>query len=356
MRCLYFEFQIAIRTFPPLNIIAYNAFGGQSGDKLYGTEPISYYLKALVLNTSLAFPLSCLSVPALAVATFKGWAKNEHILERLTISCTLVLWLAVLFSRAHKEERFLYPAYPLLSFVSADFIVSVLFPAIRRYTESAQLSSVEEKCTNWKCKLSRVVLLLLSTVSFCLSFARVMSNYGNYMGIFSSWQSLEDEMISLSSSSPSSLSFNICVGNDWYTFPSHFFVTSTAKLQFVEDDFRGVLPQYFTNQNGTWAQPPQPFNNMNTEERSRYVMLESCDFLVLSTPSNGVISSSKLRNHTEKYMKEFISFPIIDKASSPMLTRAYFIPYISAKFNKFGTYKIFAKEQTWKISREKTVD
>ena len=86
--------------------------------------------------------------------------------------------------------------------------------------------------------------------------------------------------------------------------------------------------------------------DMNAEERSRYVALDTCDFLVASIPSDGVVTSEKIRDHIERHMVELISFPIIDKASSPIITRAYFIPFVSPKLNRFGTYNIYVSKKS----------
>ena len=64
---------------------------------------------------------------------------------------------------------------------------------------------------------------------------------------------------------------NICVGKEWYRFPSNFFLPSERfQLRFVKSEFGGQLPQPFSKVNGT-SQIPSGFNNMNREETDRYV-------------------------------------------------------------------------------------
>lgn len=43
--------------------------GEGRGDELYGVEPVSYYVKNLFLNTSIAFPLA-LALPLLALPLY----------------------------------------------------------------------------------------------------------------------------------------------------------------------------------------------------------------------------------------------------------------------------------------------
>lgn len=117
-------------TFPALNIILYNLFSS-AGPSLYGTEPTSYYFVNLALNFNVLLPLALLSLPALAI-TYKYDFRRIGSKQRLPVDgetspYTLValrlsgfyLWLGVLSAQAHKEERFMYPAYPLLALNAA---------------------------------------------------------------------------------------------------------------------------------------------------------------------------------------------------------------------------------------------
>ena len=113
----------------------YNALGSgtstdtssSTGDELYGTEPASYYVKNLFLNTGFAWVLTlaapathllcwAVNVNANASKTEKKYsgsgssedADNAAAGESTTATTTVVLhlqallWLAVLFSRPHK--------------------------------------------------------------------------------------------------------------------------------------------------------------------------------------------------------------------------------------------------------------
>ena len=65
---------------------------------------------------------------------------------------------------------------------------------------------------------------------------------------------------------------NVCVGKEWYRFPSSFYLPSPKwHLRFVRSEFRGQLPKpYSEHRNGTWT-VPEDMNDMNREEPSRYV-------------------------------------------------------------------------------------
>lgn len=136
----------------PLNIVLYNVFGGRErGPDLYGTEPASFYILNLLLNFNILLPLALGALPALAItyrydrkrveAGFvriyahalatkaKADGKVAPTQSSLPVSSAytmlavrlapLYLWLGVLTAQPHKEERFMFPAYPLVCFNAA---------------------------------------------------------------------------------------------------------------------------------------------------------------------------------------------------------------------------------------------
>lgn len=198
-----------------------------------------------------------------------------------------------------------------------------------------------------------VSLVLLG--SSVISISRIASNFKNYsgksnfknpsyrlfkqfVGIIHTWSVLGEKI-----SSESTIK-NVCVGNEWYTFPSQFFLGDSVRLQFYEDEFRGVLPQPFASINGTWAEPLLPFNDMNREERSRYVDLAFCDYIVITRDLiESEIKISPQKRRALKDYKLFFSDKIIQPSRSPMLTRAFFIPILSHNRNAYLEYSILQK-------------
>ena len=114
----------------PWNIVQYNIFGGsERGPDLYGTSPWYFYILNLLLNFNIVFVLAFASLPSLAI-TYRVDRKrlglrtpgpNES--SPFTILALrlapLYLWTSILSAQAHKEERFMYPAYPLICFNAA---------------------------------------------------------------------------------------------------------------------------------------------------------------------------------------------------------------------------------------------
>jgi alpha-1,2-mannosyltransferase len=112
------------------NIIKYNVFpDAAKGPGLYGTEPWYFYIFNLILNFNVVFPLALASLPALAITYrvdrnrlgfARGTKEQTSPFTLLSLRLTPVyLWLSVMSAQAHKEERFMFPIYPLLCFNAA---------------------------------------------------------------------------------------------------------------------------------------------------------------------------------------------------------------------------------------------
>ena len=117
-------------TVVPWNIIQYNVFGGaERGPDLYGTSPWNFYFFNLILNFNVLVPLSLLALPSLAVTyavdrkrlgSFKPSPDQSSPYTILAFRLLpFYLWICILTSQAHKEERFMFPAYPMLCFNAA---------------------------------------------------------------------------------------------------------------------------------------------------------------------------------------------------------------------------------------------
>lgn len=115
----------------PWNIVKYNIFSAASGKgpTLYGTEPWSYYLANLVLNFNGLLLLAIGSLPALVITYFVDAKRlgpkkadpersNQFALLAMRL-LPLYLWIGILTAQPHKEERFMFPAYPLICFNAA---------------------------------------------------------------------------------------------------------------------------------------------------------------------------------------------------------------------------------------------
>ncbi|KAH7983054.1 hypothetical protein HPB52_008850 [Rhipicephalus sanguineus] len=72
----------------------------------------------------------------------------------------------------------------------------------------------------------------------------------------------------------------LCVGKEWYRFPSSFFLPQNWELSFIESEFRGQLPKPYASSANATRIIPTDMNDANKEERSRYLSPSLCDYLV----------------------------------------------------------------------------
>lgn len=111
-----------------LNILTYNVLSDKGPD-LYGTEPISFYLKNLTINFGPVWILGLLSVPICCAAEYAISIKIKHYQPVYSLAVwyltPMYCWMAIFFLQPHKEERFLFPMYPVLILATAVSIGSI---------------------------------------------------------------------------------------------------------------------------------------------------------------------------------------------------------------------------------------
>ncbi|PVD19080.1 hypothetical protein C0Q70_21639 [Pomacea canaliculata] len=140
---------------------------------------------------------------------------------------------------------------------------------------------------------------------------------------------------------------NICMGKDWYRFPSNFFLPSDRwHLQFIKSEFKGLLPKaYEPWPNGTRLIPSN-MNDLNKEEPSRYIDISRCHYLVdLDVPTE---SSLEPRYAALEDWTVVASAPFLDAGRSHRLLRAFYIPFVSAAHCHYADYNILKTTRTKK--------
>ena len=111
-----------------LNILLYNVFSNK-GPELYGVEPMSYYIKNLTINFGPVWILGLFSIPICILGEYlislkiKGYMPVYKL--ALWFLSPIYCWIFVFFLIPHKEERFLFPMYPLLLLATAVAIGSI---------------------------------------------------------------------------------------------------------------------------------------------------------------------------------------------------------------------------------------
>eukprot|EP00268_Persea_americana_P042658 TRINITY_DN426_c1_g1_i5.p1 TRINITY_DN426_c1_g1~~TRINITY_DN426_c1_g1_i5.p1 ORF type:complete len:486 (+),score=74.24 TRINITY_DN426_c1_g1_i5:252-1709(+) len=106
-----------------LNLVVYNVVGGGESH-LYGTEGPLYYLNNGFNNFNFCFILALLFLGILPLA------RKKYGRDLFVVVSPIYIWLAFMSVQPHKEERFLYPVYPLICVAAAAVIES--FPDVFR--------------------------------------------------------------------------------------------------------------------------------------------------------------------------------------------------------------------------------
>ncbi|XP_065887742.1 alpha-1,2-mannosyltransferase ALG9-like [Dysidea avara] len=330
--------------FAPLNIVLYNIFSGQ-GPELYGTEPWTFYFKNMFLNMNIAFLLALLSVIIITVRViFKVlWnlslqgVKSDRWFPAVI---SLLIWLLVFFPQPHKEERFLFPVYPLFCLAGAvafqlfkDIMVQLsltirIIPVIKYFIRP----------------MYKWLPYLLCFVHFCISVSRGSALYSNYRAPLDVYYTLRYPHIT--SAIKGLEEVNICVGKEWYRFPSSFYLPGNQwHLRFLRSEFRGQLPKQYSESTRVI---PTDMNNKNQEETSRYFDISKCHFLV--DLDNREITPREPRYILDNSTWTVVHrFSFLDLQRSHSFFRSFYFPYISDVCNAYTDYMLLANKNLIRV-------
>ena len=115
--------------FVPWRIVSYNILSGSSrGPDIFGTEPWHFYIRNLLLNFNACLVLAICAGPVLGLQFLLSPRSSTRLttLRSMMISTTFYMWLGIFSAQAHKEERFMYPAYPFVCLNAAITMHAVL--------------------------------------------------------------------------------------------------------------------------------------------------------------------------------------------------------------------------------------
>uniref|UniRef100_A0A1Y1MX13 Mannosyltransferase n=2 Tax=Photinus pyralis TaxID=7054 RepID=A0A1Y1MX13_PHOPY len=323
----------------PWNIVKYNIFGG-GGPNLYGTEPFSFYITNGFLNFNIVWILALLSPVLLILSHFFVPAKSKSTLM-LPHSVSLLpffLWLGVFCFQPHKEERFLFPVYPMVCLagaVSVDVIQKLCF-RILFLLRSIKIFKIPRGTHYLESTL--VVMVGIITLSSLLGISRIFSLYRNYHAPFDLMMELnhfpaEGKLVNTNS-------VNVCLGKDWHRYPSSFFLPNTKwNIRFIQSEFKGILPApYSENENGTTI-IHKHFNDRNQEETSLYFDVNKCHFLLdldLERESDLEPRYSKKRDKWTVIK----SLPFLNVEKSNPIFRAFYIPFLSDRYIHYSNFSL----------------
>ncbi|BBN14555.1 alpha-1,2-mannosyltransferase [Marchantia polymorpha subsp. ruderalis] len=309
-----------------LNLVIYNVLGG--GDSsLYGVEGPLFYLRNAFNNFNIALILALVFL-VLAVI------KSDKYGPLLIVVSPVYLWLSFMSLQPHKEERFLYPIYPLICLAAAALIETIpeLLPKPRYYPPNEEPPIV---------LVGKVLRPVTLAVILVLSYSRTTSllyGYSAPMQVYRQLPTMEQPKVGNQAVSL------VCVGAEWHRFPSSFFLPSASyELGWLDDGFRGLLPLPFNSTMGGTASAPTYFNKLNKASPLQFVKNEeACSFLVelrLERPDR------KYRGDDSSKWEEIWKAPFLDAELSPALHRAFFIPWSWESKNNFGSYRLLKRKE-----------
>lgn len=159
----------------------------------------------------------------------------------------------------------------------------------------------------------------------------------------------------------------LCYGKEWHRFQGHYLVPEHVTVDFIKSGYNGTLPRHFDPSVGgissLWMREktrmvPSDLNDLNLEEPSHYVDVNTCDYLVeldlpLHLPSPSSIYEPRYAIDTAAWDR-VACFPFLDTQHSSLLTRVLWVPGNAwQQHNSFGDYCLL-RNQKLALVREST--
>ncbi|CCE66327.1 hypothetical protein TPHA_0P01690 [Tetrapisispora phaffii CBS 4417] len=280
------------------NILSYNVLEADesSGPNIFGIEPWYYYLLNLLLN----FPLPVLGGVLFGIFNWRLWP----------LSSSLLLWLVIFTLQLHKEERFLYPIYGLISLSSAVGLYQLV-----------TIFSGRKKV------LKRMFSFIILLGILLQASSRIIALLKNYSAPFETYSKLYEK---IDSDKHTNDIINVCTGREWYHFPNSFFLPDNYRLRFVKSGFDGLLPGDFDESNSSIFQKvrklPENMNNKNIFDPNKIWDAENCDYFIDLMISTDIEQDVLNPNSLSAEWSKVSCSEFIDVDNSKIFGRAFYIP------------------------------
>lgn len=379
-----------------LNLVLYNMFPHGTGSELYGVEQWHFYIRNLILNFNIALIFAFMFLFLLSLLIKVSYNKNVEV-KKLSLvvnqrnmcfnaiiwSSPFFLWFLFLTCLPHKEERFMFVVYPQLCFTAACscVILETSFFSIdgsTKKTDIAPFGTIGPSAFQmpYTALLRNRCLFLVGVIYLTISLARsaALVQYYNAPVQVYGWLGQHIQLNEPDHSGDSKgRKTRVCVGKEWYRFPSHFLLPDSSELMFVESEFQGALPRHFSplyGSHGPWG--GDLFNDVNEIQQGIFVDIASCDYVVdlklseradhslepwFNTESSHEVDSKQCDEKTDECRmtsgkavrwKAIHEVKFLDAANTPTLARIF---YISALANvyfkqdaKFISYQVLKPE------------
>ena len=312
----------------PWRMVFYNIFSGKDrGPNIFGTEPWHFYMRNLLLNFNIWFPLAILAAPLLILhSVLRNHVNIKATLIRLWVPVMpFYLWLAIFTTQPHKEERFMYPAYPFLIF-NASISLHVILTVVGSSDPKTLMGKFPLPL-----KLASVGTVLLLAINAGL--LRTFGTVSAYRAPLQIYQTLSADTVKPNDT--------VCFGKDWYRFPSSEFLPRGVHAKFLKSEFDGLLPGEFQEAGnesgyypGTWLTPPG-MNDRNEEDADKHTDVEHCSYIVDSYMPGSLGSILEPLYVLDQDWKELVCAPFLDVSRTGLLARTIWIPNLPVIPSKY---------------------
>mmetsp|Transcript_33118 Transcript_33118/g.104746 ORF Transcript_33118/g.104746 Transcript_33118/m.104746 type:complete len:278 (+) Transcript_33118:1150-1983(+) len=262
---------------------------------------------------------------------------KDKMLKSLLVFSSAHLWIFFFSCLAHKEERFIFAVYPLIA-LSAGLALSDISLLFSHFFSSASNASSNQLLFR-SFRLDKLLHISIIFLFLPVSCSRLLLTVKGFTAPFRVWDQVASVEV------PPSLTsrpLKLCVGKEWYRFPSHFFVEGNwTSVRFIRSKFDGQLPGLFSESSGSWwgrveaaRREDETFNSRNVQDTSRLERSEDCALLV-----DMVAAHQQEEHYEEKKGWEIVyEEPFLDVASSRFPFKTFYLPWMFARKNTFGRY------------------
>ncbi|KAF2151178.1 glycosyltransferase family 22 protein [Myriangium duriaei CBS 260.36] len=307
----------------PWNIVWYNVVAATSGKgpNIFGTEPWHFYIRNLLLNFNIWFVLGLLAGPLLYYQEFIYMrpATRSSYIRNITFVTPLYIWLAIFIIQPHKEERFMYPIYPAIA----------LNAAIALHISLIHLSSSGGGFQILQYVPARIRLLAVAIIALLAALFGALRTLGT-VEAYGAPLSIYKPLFNKGMAHPGD---SVCLGKEWYRFPSHYHLPKGVRAKFVRSAFRGLLPGEFNEAHtgfglfpGAWL-PPAGMNDENREDAGKYTTESHCTYFVDShLPSTYPTGLEPNRIDDSATWQQLKCLPFLDAGSTALIPRLLWVP------------------------------
>ncbi|KAH8099315.1 asparagine-linked glycosylation 9 protein isoform a [Cristinia sonorae] len=395
-------------TIVPWNIIKYNVFPDPGrGPDLYGSEPPSFYVNNLILNFNILVPLAFAAIPVLFITSIVDRKRlGDKPLPGTTSPFVLLafrlapvyVWFGIMTAQPHKEERFMFPIYPLICFNAA-----VTVYLMRGWLEAAYIKFTQSPYKASRATMFSRFTLSVVTAFMVLSVTRTLALWEYYhapMTIAYRLESQElprllnatghitlppprdpsdhraperekDEDTRIDLAPLKQMDLTLCLGKEWHRFPGHYLIPEGVHVRWIKSEFDGMLPGHFKETateggllerlKGTMV-APSGLNDLNKEVAEFYIDVSRCDYLIdLDFPLHPTSSKLEPRYAADDVAWERVTCQkFLDARHSLLLTRAMWMPgSLWQQQNEYGEYcllrhkkNVAKKEEVYAVRRD----